>query len=713
MRLVYDIEGNGLYAKVHTVHCIRAYDIDTNTMYRFDKDHEPIFRGIKLLNEADELIGHNIIGFDNPALRKLFPKFTNWNAIKQFDTIVASKLVFANIMNIDNAKVKAGKMPSNLVGNHGLKAWGYRLDEYKGEYGARLKGESEEDYTRRVWSKYSKEMGDYCEQDVMVNVELYWKIQERMIKNCVPEEALNIEFEFAKLISRQERHGVWFDIDKAEALEKTLLEESAKSMDILEETYTPRYFCDRPAKAGESWIPCNMEDAGELTKTERANKKTGKTDVTYQNLQGVKYKFIDGQFMEQVRIAKVKRSKTIEVPCKDGGTKSLKTTNIVKGAVYSNIVLESFSPTSGRHIIRWLKEMFDWTPTEFTEKGGVKVDGDTLAVLTFDGIESLQRFQMISKRLSQLSEGKGALLRHYNSESHRINGRCDTLGAVTRRCTHSSPNLAQVPSNTAEYGKDFRSLFTTPKGYTLVGADGSGLELRTLSHYLWYYDEGAYGDIVLSGDIHWKNTQDVGFIGQNVKRDKHNAEHDRVRGNAKTFIYAFLYGAGASKLGETVMPNGTAKQKESAGKKMKSKFMKANPSIATLIKEVKDRSEKRKFVIDLTGNRLYIRSVHSAPNMLLQSCGAIIMKYWLVEVENMLQEMGYENTDDVKHTDRPHDYEFVLNVHDEAQIEVRNGLEEEVARICEEAFITVGRALDVNILIEGEAQIGKDWSETH
>ena len=99
--------------------------------------------------------------------------------------------------------------------------------------------------------------------------------------------------------------------------------------------------------------------------------------------------------------------------------------------------------------------------------------------------------------------------------------------------------------------------------------------------------------------------------------------------------------------------------------------------------------------------------------MLLQSCGAIVMKYWAVEVDDVLQEMGYENSDDVLHTDRTHDYENVLNIHDEAQLEAKKEIAEEVAMVQRTAFNNVGRELKMNIRIDGEAKIGSSWKYTH
>lgn len=671
-RYVFDIEGNNLYKDITKVHCIRAYDVDTNVMHRFDQDNEPIFRGLKLLEEADELIGHNIIGFDLPSLHKLFPKFRGWKGVKTFDTIIVSKLACATIDRTDMLRVKEGKLPSSLIGSHGLKAWGYRLGEFKGEYGEKHKGESETDYNNRVWANYSKEMADYCEQDVITNYKLYLHLLKEIEWRQTPQEAIDIEHKFATIISRQERHGVTFDIVKAEALEKKLRTEAEEALEILRTTYKPKWFIKKA-------------------------------------INGISIE-VDGTEYHDIKEAKLNRKKKIECPITG---KVINSTNAIQGALSIDVSLETFNPNSSKHVIRWLTEDFGWIPTEFTDKGTPKTDADTLSVLTFDGIELLQRYQMLLKRLSQLSDGKEALLNKFDRSTGKIYGRCDTLGAVTRRCTHSSPNMAQIPSNTAEYGSNFRELCTVPSGYKLVGADASGLELRTLAHYLSMFDGGEYAKVVLDGDIHWKNCMDAGFIAQGTKRDKHNPEHDKVRGYAKTFIYAFLYGAGSMKLGEIVCPNGSREQKEQAGNKIKKQFMKSNPAIADLINAIKKVAKDTKFVVDLDGNSLYIRSAHSAPNLVLQSCGAIVMKYWAVEVDEALQDAGYENSDDVLHTGRTHDYENVLNIHDEAQLEVRAEIADEVANIMQESFNITGLQLEMNIPLDGESKVGINWSETH
>ncbi len=725
-RYVFDIEANGLYRQFDTIHCIRAYDLETGIMHRFDEFNEPIFRGIKLLNEAEELIGHNIIGFDVPALRKYSAKFTNWKSIKCFDTIIASKLVMATVDKADMGRAKSGDYPPALIGNHGLKAWGYRLGEFKGEYGAKVKGETEAEYLDRVWARGCQEMYDYCEQDVITNVKLYKHLQSEIIKRDVPQRALDIEHDFAKIISRQERHGVYFDYAKANKLEEELRLELSSASDILLESYTPKWFTVQPTKAQTEWceiegdyareviVPvCKREtlsydNKGNLLSAKKLKLKgtlVSRTETWFYHPNGTQYKVMDGKFYQKVKVARVKRKKKVNFFGKE-----IQTTNVLAGNMYSDITLVTFNPNSGSHVIRWLKDMFQWNPSEFTPAGNPKTDADTLGALTYEGIKELQDYQMIIKRLGQLADAKKALLKKYDDKTNRIYGRCDTLGAVTRRCTHSAPNLAQIPAGRKGkdgfilgkegngWGNEFRDLFIVPSGYKMVGADGSGLELRTLAHYLHLFDGGAYADIVLNGDIHTKNQHDAGLP---------------TRNDAKTFIYAFLYGAGDVKLGEIVEPNASMETKKKTGARLKKKFMDSNKALKDLLQTIKDRAETRKFVYDLDGNKLFIRSTHSAPNMLLQSCGAIVMKYWAVEVDNMLQEMGYENTDDVLHTDRQHDYENVLNIHDEAQIEAKDEVAYWVAKIQKEAFPIVGKMLKMNIKIEGESDIGSSWKYTH
>ena len=241
--------------------------------------------------------------------------------------------------------------------------------------------------------------------------------------------------------------------------------------------------------------------------------------------------------------------------------------------------------------------------------------------------------------------------------------------------THSKPNLAQVPASYSPYGKECRELWTVPKGYKLVGMDASGLELRMLAHYM---NDDDYTEEILNGDIHTANQVAAGL---------------QSRDTAKTFIYAFLYGAGDAKIGRVV--GGKAKE----GKKLKAKFLDNTPALRTLRGEVNKRSEKG-WLRGLDGRKLWIRSPHLALNTLLQSAGAIVMKQALILLEKYAIIYSI-------------DYKFVLNVHDEIQSEVRADQAEQFGQLAVSCMQRAGEDFNLNCRLDGEYQVGENWYETH
>jgi DNA polymerase I-like protein with 3'-5' exonuclease and polymerase domains len=203
-----------------------------------------------------------------------------------------------------------------------------------------------------------------------------------------------------------------------------------------------------------------------------------------------------------------------------------------------------------------------------------------------------------------------------------------------------------------------------------------------LAHYMAIYDDGEYGEQVVNGDIHTINQKAAGLP---------------TRDQAKTFIYGFLYGAGVAKLGQIV--NGSVKQ----GKILKNRFLAKLPALEKLSDAVKDKAH-HKFLLGLNKRKYYIRSDHSALNVLLQGAGAMIMKYYLVQVDKDLQKLGYTPGKE---------YEFIGNIHDEIQIEVDKNLAEDIAKVCVDAFPKVEQELNFRVKLEGEAKIGSTWEETH
>jgi len=161
MTLVFDLETNGLLNDVTRIHCIAIYDSTTDEIetYNDEKNNKySISEGIGRLLVADTLVGHNVIGFDLPVLSKLYNYFTPSNRV--VDTLLLSRLYHPNIYDIDH-KHKWRHMPLQLYGRHSLESYGYRLGEYKGEFGK-----------TSDWSEWSQEMEDYCAQDVEVTKKL-------------------------------------------------------------------------------------------------------------------------------------------------------------------------------------------------------------------------------------------------------------------------------------------------------------------------------------------------------------------------------------------------------------------------------------------------------------------------------------------------------------------------------------------------------------
>lgn len=367
----------------------------------------------------------------------------------------------------------------------------------------------------------------------------------------------------------------------------------------------------------------------------------------------------------------------------------------VKDAGYSKVKLNIFNPSSRAHIADRLITLYGWKPTQFTPAGQPKIDESTLADLKYPEAVLLQKYLTIQKRLGQIAEGKQGWLNAVSKG--RIHASYNTNGAVTGRATHRYPNIAQVPSVGALWGKECRSLFRATPGSVLVGADLAALELRCLSHFMAKFDDGAYGQELLKGDIHSANQAAAGLTS---------------RTQAKTFIYAFLYGAGAAKIGSIV---GKGPRE---GQKLKARFLKQTPALAELIKRVNEASEKG-FLFGLDGRQVHIRHQHAALNTLLQSAGALIAKQWLVEIEKGLSEAGL----------REH-VNLVAWVHDEVQLEVNINDDSDKSRHCERsaeprdrvgevkriASIAANRAgefFGFRLPITAEAVEGANWAETH
>jgi DNA polymerase-1 len=586
MRLAFDIETNGLLDQLDRIHCVVAKDLDTGEVFSFDPNSLP--HAQELLRSAEELVGHNILTFDLPALRKVYPDWQYTGRVT--DTLVLSRLIHSDLQAEDYAKgYTIEQLPKRLHGSHSLKAWGMRLCNFK------------DDFDGGDWQSWSQEMQDYCVQDVEVTTALFNHLEVHKYS----DRAIDLEHDLAAICDEIGNNGWTFDYIKAGQLYAELAGEREKLQQELQELFEP-------------WE------------------------------------------IHETIVPKVNNSKL----------------GYVKGQPFTKTTVVEFNPNSRRHIERCLVAKYKWKPKEWTAAGTAKIDETVLASLAFPEARKLAKMFMIQKRIGQLAEGRSAWLHKYTDDDQKIRHSILSNGAVTGRATHRSPNLAQVPKVTAPYGRQCRELFTVPRGYQLVGADLSGLELRCLAHYL---EDPEYTAQILDGDIHTFNQKAAGLPDRN---------------SAKTYIYAALYGAGNKRLGEIV--GGGAKE----GAELKRRFEEAVPSYRILQTKVHEACE-RGYLIGLDGRRLPIRSQHAALNTLLQAAGAVICKKWVSLIYHQLKQS------------HPTDAYIMAWVHDEVQIAVKKGYENDVGNITGRMAQEAGAALAIEIPIEADFSVGDTWADTH
>ena len=575
--VVFDIETDGLDAT--KIWCMVIKELN-GPIHKFGPDQ--LYQGINLLQEADVLIGHNIIGFDVPVIERLY-NIKLKGKIK--DTLVMSRLF--------NPVQENG---------HSLKTWGYRVGFPKKEQ-------------PDTFDTYTPDMLDYCSRDVRLNEMVY----NQLIKDGegFSNQSIQLEHDIIKITNHQEKAGFLFDDKQAMMFLAKLKTRISEVEDEVKETFKPKLVDDK-------LVTPYIKKDGELS-------KRGLTKEEYEKLNGISSSDIN-PFMRKK--------------------------------------LQQFNLGSRKQIGEYLKD-FGWKPERFTPTGQPIVDEGTLKKIEhIPEAKLISEFLLLQKRIAQLSSWIDEL-----QSDNRVHGKVISNGTITGRMTHRGPNMAQVPNISSPYGKECRACWTVPSGYKLVGIDASGLELRMLAHYM---NDEEYINDVINGDIHQINQRLAGI----QSRDK-----------AKTFIYAFIYGAGDERLGK-VVGGGRAN-----GKRLKDRFLRNLPSLKTLTKRVQQAS-KRGFLKGIDGRRIYIRSEHASLNSLLQGGGAIIMKKALVLLTNKIKVNNIDAT-------------VVANIHDEWQIQVKESQADLVGQMGVDAIEEAADHFKLRCPLTGQYKVGGDWSETH
>jgi DNA polymerase-1 len=622
MRLVFDIETDALLRDATRMWCLVTYDLDTGTINHYE---EGDLSWKLVFDSAELLVGHNIINFDLMVLKKLF----GYNV--KPSTKVQDTLLLSQILNYR-------RFPS---ARHGLADWGEHLGVPKFDFSD--------------WSGFSKEMLEYCIQDVKVNVVVYKSLTQelnRKMQSRGPYLSQYIKAEHAAAMWAAEASlkGWPFDIEKAVVLYERLEKELEKAYATLQE------------RLGWKAVAVDMVGgvvavkAPKWTKAGCYNSHTAKWfDIEpWAGYEGEE-RPIEGEFCR----VEFKRL-------------SLDSSQDVKLFLYRQ----------------------GWQPTEWnykrTEDGAMtklspKITPDSLELLGGDG-------QLYTDFLT--AKSRHAILKTWienTDENGRLHGDCMLIGTPSMRARHSI--IVNVPSGASVYGKEMRELFTCDPGYVLVGADSSGNQARGLAHYL---KNDNFTHILLNEDIHTYNAT----ILTGVLKDM-GVDHEVPRNVAKRILYAFLFGASGAKLWGYIF--GT--QHKSKGKRLRDGFLQAVPGFSKLVatlegaygKTSNNRGVGR--ILSLAGNDIYVDSKHKLLVYLLQATEKITCSS---AIEYMMEQFAKEGIE----------YSPLIYYHDEADFQVREDQAERAAEIAAKAFAEGPKLFGVTIMA-GEAKIGKNWYEIH
>ena len=312
-------------------------------------------------------------------------------------------------------------------------------------------------------------------------------------------------------------------------------------------------------------------------------------------------------------------------------------------------------------------------PKQHTDKGNIIINEAVLDKIDMPEAKKFSRFLLLQKRIAQIKSWMKAC----DDKDGRVHGSVMTLKTITGRMSHNSPNMAQIPAVRSPYGKECRDCWTVdnPHTHSIVGTDASGLELRCLAHLM---DDKNFTKEVTEGDIHLYNMKKVGL---------------KDRDQAKTFIYAFIYGASSTKIGKIL--NISSKE----GERIVQTYLKSMPSFRTLKDKVTRASIKGK-IRGIDYRLLHIRSSHSALNTLIQGAGAVVCKVWLINMIKRINRIGI-------------DAKLVASIHDEYQFEVLDKDINKFGQLTKDAIKDTEKELKMKCPLDNEWKAGKTWAQTH
>lgn len=606
------------------------YVQDDRELLTINEDHHA-FQAI--LDTADEIWGHNIVKFDAPVLRRLCGFTVEHHKLR--DTLIMSRL---------------GNY--NRKGGHSMEALGRSMGEKKGSF--------------NDWSQLSEEMITYCIQDNKVQAKMA-KVFTPMTKDPKWKDAIEIEHLTEALLEEMHVTGFPFNEDKA----RTLMSEITGRMGHIEDRFKVTF----PPKE-EQWKTLQYKKTkdGELYATvKRAMGDASRWEKVGEDL--VCYHMVPfNPGSSRHRIDRLNEAGWSPVDKTDGHRDHIR---------------------GGKRLARLMGEEAYQEKLEHYEKYGWKCNEENLSTLNADApkeTQELAEWLVLEGRRSALQEW----LDKYNPNTGRIHGEVTCIGAWTGRCAHSKPNTANIASEfhgnattpvervKEAYDGRMRECWEAAPGKVLVGTDAEGIQLRILAHLM-------KSDEYVQAIIHGKKEDETDI--HNVNRKALGLDHV-TRDMAKTFIYAFLLGAGTGKVAEILQTDSkTAKQSVD-------NFTRSIEGLSELKGRVIPMCAQRGYFLGLDGRKVMVPGEHWVLAGMLQNGESVIMKYAKARWTQQARDEGI-------------DYELHNFVHDEWQTSCPPDQADRLGELQRESIVWAGVKLGVFCPLAGSTDIGNNWRETH
>ena len=494
------------------------------------------------------------------------------------------------------------------------------------------------------WTNYNQEMLTYCIQDVTLNTKVYERLsREASIQiKARPQfkQALNLEHDFAIVNAEITAKGWLFNMPKAKELKENL----TWKLHAIEDELEPQL-----------GSVCMLKGSKEVDKIVKKNGDYYKLITDWYDLAAdtkASESFITGPF-SRIEFSEVRLGQLAEVK-------------------------------------KYLSDI-GWKPDDWTFK---KVKGKWIKMspkLTDSSLEPLgivgsmiSDYYMLRQRLSMVDNWIEMVAKWGDG---RLHGDMFTIGTPSFRCRHRG--IVNIPGVHSEYGKDLRALLTCERGHRLVGADSAGNQFRGLAHYM--------------GDDEFTSSVVVGKESDGTDAHSRNAAILGIsRTKAKSFIYAYLFGAGVAKLGEVITGLKSPKAGKLADAKFKAAFPKLKDLKDSLISEYNHNKMKTGigFIIGADGRRVIVSSEHQLLNYLLQTLEGITCKSALVYQYKKIKELGIEGTYPI------------LFYHDETAWVTPTKHAKTVLDISIAGFREGPKSVGVTCM-DGDGKIGINYAEIH